>query len=74
MGIEFERKKTIDENFNITLKKLYNFFFFVCFSKSFTNKSVWDELIRNYNNEAGFDSIPKNLRIPDYVNFLYNVI
>lgn len=43
-------------------------------SKSFPNKSVWEELIRNYNNEAGFDSLPKNLRIPDYVNFLYNVI
>lgn len=61
MGIEFERKKQL---MRILISP----------SKSFTNKSVWDELIRNYNNEAGFDSIPKNLRIPDYVNFLYNVI
>ena len=43
-------------------------------SKRFPNKRVWDELISNYNNEAGFDSLPKNLIIPDYVNWLYDII
>lgn len=43
-------------------------------SKNFPDKRVWDELIRNYNNEAGFDSLPKNLVIPDYVNWLYDII
>lgn len=60
MEIEFERKQLM----RILISP----------SKSFPNKSVWEELIRNYNNEVGFDSLPKNLRIPDYVNFLYNVI
>lgn len=60
MEIEFERKQLM----RILISP----------SKSFPNKSVWEELIRNYNNEAGFDSLPKNLGIPDYVNFLYNVI
>ena len=43
-------------------------------SKNFPDKRVWDELIRNYNNEAGFDSLPKKLVIPDYVNWLYDII
>ena len=60
MEIEFERKQLMR--------------ILISLSKSFPNKSVWEELIRNYNNEEGFDSLPKNLRIPGYVNFLYNVI
>ena len=43
-------------------------------SKRFPDNRVWDELISNYNNEADFDSLPKNLIIPDYVNWLYDII
>lgn len=42
-------------------------------SKNFPEKSVWDELIRNFNNESGSELLPKNLKIPNYTNFLIGI-